>query len=242
VDPLAEETMDSFGYCYQSPINYFEPDGCSPISILLKMMLKKGAKEGLKSFAEKQIKNKIERYVTKLAKGQYKKLGKELGDEIEKILGDLDEEWWETAIELVPIAGDAYGTTKFGIKLKRAYDKMQDLENKYIGKLHDLLPKSLQEELKKKSRRKGVRDAKVDQKAGARNTEEYDGEEIYVKAKKDDIENQIEGDHIIPVIKDPSKMQDPRNIRFKTNANHKEKTRSENTKGGKKVHRSSRNF
>jgi hypothetical protein len=43
----------------------------------------------------------------------------------------------------------------------------------------------------------------------------------------------IEGDHLIPVSKDPSKMTDPRNVRFKTNSDHKEKTRIENSKPNK---------
>ncbi len=27
VDPLAEKTMDAYGYCYQNPINLVDPDG-----------------------------------------------------------------------------------------------------------------------------------------------------------------------------------------------------------------------
>ena len=31
VDPLAEETMDPYGYCYNNPINLIDPDGKLPI-------------------------------------------------------------------------------------------------------------------------------------------------------------------------------------------------------------------
>jgi hypothetical protein len=31
VDPLVEQTMDAYGYCYQNPIKFIDPDGLSAI-------------------------------------------------------------------------------------------------------------------------------------------------------------------------------------------------------------------
>ncbi|WP_223302325.1 hypothetical protein [Flavobacterium branchiophilum] len=233
--------MDSFGYCYQNPINYIEPDGCSPISVLAKMLLKVGAKKAIKEFAEKQIKNRLKKYLNQLGKKQFKKFGKEFAEDLDDIMDTLDPEWWETAIEFVPVAGDVYGASKFGIKVAKAYEKLQNLENKYIEKIGDLLPVSIKDKFTKEMRNKGVSDARRDQKAGARN-DFPDGEEIYVKTKKDDpIENRIEGHHLESVKENKSKMTDPRNIRFKTYTDHKKIYKRDN-KGGKRVHRSSRFF
>ena len=212
--------MDAYGYCFQNPINYFEPDGCSPISVLAKLLIKVGAKKVIKEFAEKQIKSRLKSYLSKLGKKEFKKFGKEFAEDLSDIMDTLDSEWWETAIELVPVAGDVYGASKFGIKVAKAYEKLQDLENKYIKKLDDLLPASVKKEFRDKMRRKGVSDAKIDQKAGART--DIADEEIYTKTKiSDPIENRIEGHHLELVSENKAKMADPRNIRFKTNKEHK---------------------
>jgi RHS repeat-associated protein len=234
VDPLAEETMDSYGYCFKNPVYYFEPDGCSPISYFLKTLMKVGAKKAIKEFAENQIKKRLKIYTKHLADKQFKKFGKEFAKDLDIILGDLDAEWWETAIEMVPVAGDVYGTSQFALKLKKAYDRLQDLENKYIGKLDDLLPKSLSDDIKKKMRNHGINDAKIDQKNGFR---DLINEEKYIKNQSGDIKNNIEGHHKVFVSHDASQMGDPRNILFKTHTDHKKIHNK-----GKKVHRSSRYF
>jgi RHS repeat-associated protein len=212
VDPLVEQTMDAYGYCYQNPLIYIDPDGASPISVLLKQMLKVGAKKGLKEFGERQIKARLQGYAKMMGEKQFKKFGQEFAKDLDKILGELDSEWWETAIELIPVAGDAYGGTQFAIKLKRAYDKLQDLENKYVDQIYRSLPASLREKFKAKMRRKGVADAKKDQMAGARTDKKFEDESIYKKGKYGDRSSQIDGHHIEDVLNNPSMMSDPRNI------------------------------
>ncbi len=103
------------------------------------------------------------------------------------------------------------------MKIAKVYKKMQDLENKYVEKIYDALPEKLKKEFKEAMRRKGVRDAKRDQRAGVN----VEGE-IYSPSKKGDaIEDRIEGHHKDFVSEDPSKMTDPRNIKFMKNKDHK---------------------
>jgi hypothetical protein len=149
---------------------------------------------------------------------------KQFAKDLDGVLETLDNAWWETALELVPVAGDVYGATKFGMKIAKAYEKLQDLENKYVEKIYDALPEKLKKEFKEVMRSKGVRDARKDQKAGV----DVDGE-MYVPSKKGDtIEDRIEGHHKEYVKDDPSKMTDPRNIKFMKNKDHKELHKTDN--------------
>jgi RHS repeat-associated protein len=212
VDPEYEKfpNWSPFNYCLNNPINFEDPDGNSPISVLAKMFIKAGAKKAIKEFAQNQIQKRLQNYMSKEFKKQFSK-------DLQGILDGMDSEWWEIGIELIPAVGDAYGTTKFGIKLAEAYDKLQDLENKYVEKIYNSLPKEAQKKFKETMRSKGVSDAKRDQKAGV----DVEGETYKPTKKGDPIENRIEGHHKEPVAKKPSKMTDPRNIEFKTHTDHK---------------------
>ncbi|MEH0152860.1 SpvB/TcaC N-terminal domain-containing protein [Limibacter armeniacum] len=204
VDPKAEKFAEWTPYNYSSnnPINLFDPDGRSPISVLAKMVVKQGIKAGIKSYAKNQIKRRLSKYMSK-------KMGKQFLKDLDEVLDILESEWWETAIELIPVAGDAYGATKFGKKVVKAYEKLQDLENKYVEKIYNALPASEKKKFKRNMRSNGVRDAQKDQASGV--------EGLGVKYEKN---KNIEGHHKKFVKDDPSQMSDPRNIEFMDKENH----------------------
>lgn len=121
----------------------------------------------------------------------------------------IDSEWWEMAIEMVPVAGDAYGATKFGKRIAAAYSKMQEIENKYVEKIYNSLPSSEKERFKKNMRKAGVRDAKRDQNSGIFNGEQFIGD------------GKVDGHHIESVLDNPARMTDPSNIRMMKKEDHK---------------------
>lgn len=179
-----------------------DDDGDSPISVLAKMAAKQGVKVAIKRFAKQQIEHRFKNYMSK-------NIAKQFAKDLDDILGTLDNTWWETGLELIPVAGDIYGGTKFGIKVAKAYEKLQDLENKYVKKIYDALPASQKAKFKKAMRNAGVRDARKDQKAGV--------EDLGIPYQKG---QKIDGHHEVPVKEDISRSSDPRNIEFMKKEEH----------------------
>ncbi len=198
VDPLVHKFpgWSPYNYTLDNPIVYTDPDGRSPISVLAKMVAKQGVKAGIRAYAKKQIRGRLQNYMSK-------NMAKQFAKDLDGVLEILDNSWWETAIELVPVVGDVYGATKFGKKVAKAFDKLQDLENKYIDKIYESLPASEKKKFKKSMRNAGVRDARKDQAAGV------DG--LGVKYEKG---KGVDGHHKTMVKDDPGQMTDPRNIEF----------------------------
>ena len=205
MDSKWEKNIFATPYCYtlNNPIVNFDPDGNSPFSVLIKYASKQGVKTGIKTFVEKNIQHRLQNYMSKNMLEQFAK-------DADNIIGLLDNSWWETAIELIPIAGDVYGTTKFVNKLKKVYNKLQDLENKYVGKIADSLPMEESKLFKSRMRRHGIEDARKDQSKGL----DIGGDLKYEKNK------EIEGHHIKSVSKHSDKMTDPRNIKFMHKKDH----------------------
>ncbi len=195
-----------------NPVKFVDPDGKSPFSAFAKAIIKVGIKKAMKEFAENQIQKRLQKYMSD-------KIGKQFLKDLGDVLSELDSEWWEVLIEVTPVIGDFYGTSKFAIKVKKTYNKLQDLENKYVEKIYESLPPELKKEFKKIMRNKGVSDARRDQKAGYRDDVV---EEKYVRSKKgDSFEERVEGHHKESVSENPDKMTDPRNIEFMKNKDHK---------------------
>lgn len=135
---------------------------------------------------------------------------KQFAKDADDIVNTLDNSWWETALDLVPVAGDIYGSAKFIQKIKKVYDRSQDLENNYVKKILEKLPPKQRKQFIENMRRRGVEDARKDQSKGL----DVGGVLKYEKNKK------IEGHHTESVSKHPEKMTDPRIIEFKTNKDH----------------------
>jgi RHS repeat-associated protein len=201
-DPLGEEGgLNLYLFVYNESLNWVDPYGDSPFSVMAKFMVKKGIKEGLKEFAERQVKKRFQKYMKEKTK-------KEFAEELEGILSSLDSTWWEICIELSPVLGDFYGGGKLALKARDAYDQLQDLENKYVEKIYDSLPKSQREKFMASMRRAGVRDARVDTKT----LDKVTGSATNIKGKQ--------GHHMDNVKSTPGRASDPRNIDFQTPSEH----------------------
>lgn len=205
VDPLCEKyySISPYAYCHNNPAMFVDPDGNSPLSALIKATAKQGVKAGIKSYVKNNIERRLKNY---MSKDMLKQFAKDADD----VMGTLDNSWWENALELVPVAGDIYGSTKFVKQVTKAYDKLQDLENKYVGEIYKSLPKGQRDKFVKNMRSKGVADARKDQAKGL----DVGGDVKYEKGGKTD------GHHTEKVSENPDKMTDPRTIEFKKQEDH----------------------
>jgi len=205
VDPLAEKyaNVSGYTYCLGNPIKLVDTDGNSPISALIKFAAKKGIKAGIKAFVKRNIEHRLKNYMSKQMLKQFAK-------DADDIIGILDNSWWETGLELIPVVGDIYGSTEFVRKMAKVYDRLQDLENKYVKKIYESLPAKERKKFVERMRSKGVQDARIDQSHGL----DMGGKVKYEKGK------QIDGHHKKSVSLHKDKMTDPRNIEFKKREDH----------------------
>ena len=205
VDALTEKypSMGGYVYCAGNPVKLVDPNGESPLSALIKFAAKQGVKTGIKSYIKNNIEHRLKNY---MSKNMLKQFAKDADD----VMGVLDNSWWENALELVPVVGDIYGGSKFVKQIKTVYDKLQDLENKYVGEIANSLPKKERERFIKNMRSKGVADARKDQANGL----DVGGDVKYKKGQK------IDGHHKEKVSDNPDKMTDPRNIEFMKQEDH----------------------
>ena len=199
VDLDREKLIFSTPYCYtmNNPVNNFDPDGNSPFSVLIKYAAKKGVQTGIKTFVKRNIQHRLQNY---MSKNMLKQFAKDADD----VISILDNSWWETALELIPVAGDIYGSAKFVKKLRKVYDKLQDLENKYVDKIQKSLPEKQRKQFIERMRRRGVEDARKDQSKGL----DIGGDLKYESNKG------IDGHHKESVSLHHDKMTDPRNVEF----------------------------
>ena len=162
--------------------------------------MKVGIKKGMREFAEKQIKNRL----TKMTKKEAKEFMKDLED----ILNTLDSSWWEICLEFIPVAGDIYGAGKLAVKVRKAYSRLQDLENKMVGKIAKRLKGKNRKKFMNNKRSQGVGDAKKD----------IDAKNIHTGSK--DSYKGKQGHHGDNVATTPERASDPRNIDFQTPEEH----------------------
>ena len=205
MDPLCEKyySVSPYVYCHDNPVMLVDPDGNSPLSALIKIAAKKGVKAGIKTYVKNNLEHRLKNYMSKNMLKQFAK-------DVDEVVGALDNTWWENAFELIPVVGDIYGTSKFAKQMRTVYDKLQDLENKYVGEIYNSLPIDKQKIFVQNMRRKGVADARKDQAKGL----PIGGKTKYEKGKK------IHGHHRESVSKHKEKMTDPRVIDFLEEQEH----------------------
>lgn len=123
LDPMAEDFYDwsPYNYSYNSPIFFSDPDGNSPISMIIKQAAKVGLKKAMKSYIKSSIKKRLKNYGSK-------KWGKQLLNDATDALSGLDNAWWENVIEVIPAVGDAYGAASFGKKGYKVWRRLEKLE------------------------------------------------------------------------------------------------------------------
>lgn len=98
----------------------------SPISWLVKQLGKKAAVKAVKNYVKKNIKGKIK----ELTRERLKDHAKKFAQEADEIIGILDDPWWMTAIEMIPIVGDVVGGSRFVKQLDTVWDRIKSLERK----------------------------------------------------------------------------------------------------------------
>ena len=204
-DPLQEKYAGVSSYCYtaNNPIRFVDTDGNSPFSVLIKFVVKKEVQAGIKIFIKRNIQNRLQKYMSKNILKQFVK-------DADDVISILDNSLLENIAELTPVVGDIYGSAKFVNKLRKVYDKLQDLENKYVDKIQNSLPKTQRKHFIERMRRLGVEDARKDQLKELG----HGGNLKYEKNKG------IDGHHKESVLLHPDKMTDPRNIKFMNKKDH----------------------
>jgi hypothetical protein len=134
VDPEVLHDISPYAVFNNNPNFYVDPDGESPISIFAKAVAKAGLKKAVKEAVEAAVKKRLAAY---LSKGWAKQLGKDALDAIDIA---TSQSWWEYAIEVVPIAGDAYGAYKLGDqgynawKVVQRFERIAEWSSKAAGK------------------------------------------------------------------------------------------------------------
>ena len=190
------KNLSLFSYTYNNPVNLMDPDGESPASVVIKQLAKLGVKKGFRKQANILINRRLGKYMSR-------NLREKFDADLTKVIDTLDDSWWEIGIELIPVVGDIYGASKSAKRLKAAYNKFQDLENKYVKKIADSLSGAEKKRFIKNMRRNGVRDSKIDH--------EYMGKPY---------EKRMRGHHDYEAQNYPGKTTDPRNIRPMNGGEH----------------------
>jgi RHS repeat-associated protein len=120
-DWLAPHTINLYEYTYNDPINSFDPDGLSPVSVFAKAVAKQGLKKAAKEAIEAGIKSKLKAYASKKWAKTF------VDDAMTAVDVASGQAWWEYGVELIPVAGDVYG----GVKLSKSAHKLWKVQQKF---------------------------------------------------------------------------------------------------------------
>ena len=126
VDPLAEKytNVSGYTYCLGNPVKLVDPDGYSPISVFAKLAAKQGVKAAAKTTLKRYITRKLKNYSSKKWAQHF------ADDALTAIDMATTESWWEYAIEVIPVAGDAFGGYKLTKQGKAVWKIIQRIKNR----------------------------------------------------------------------------------------------------------------
>jgi hypothetical protein len=123
LDPVDVPNLSPYSVFGNNPIANNDINGDSPISFFAKQLAKAGLKKATKEFVEYEIKLRLKSYASK-------QWAKQLAKDADGLLEAYDTEWWEYAVELVPVAGDIYGGYTFTKETKQVWDKLSAIQNR----------------------------------------------------------------------------------------------------------------
>ncbi len=122
-DPVFNASISPYEVYNNNPLYFIDPDGESPISMLIKAAAKAGLKKAAKEVVENQIKKRLSAY---MSKGWAKQL---IGDAIDAVDFATSQSWWEYGVEFIPWVGDAYSTGKFTKQQYHVWKMVQKFES-----------------------------------------------------------------------------------------------------------------
>jgi RHS repeat-associated protein len=134
IDPVEQPDISGYAVFNNNPNFFTDPDGESPISIFSKQVAKKGLKKAAKETVEAMVKSRLKSYMSQKWASQLAK------DALDAIDLATSQSWWEYAIEVIPIAGDAYGAYKLSdqaynvYKITRRFEKIAEVGAKTVAK------------------------------------------------------------------------------------------------------------
>ncbi len=108
VDPMMDKypNISSYNYCVLSPVRLVDPNGESPVSMGAKFIAKNATKAAAKALVKNLVSNRLKNYASQKWAKQL------LSDALTGVDIAMGQAWWEYAIEVIPVAGDAYGAYK----------------------------------------------------------------------------------------------------------------------------------
>ena len=113
-----------YTYCLNNPLNLVDPDGNSPISIVIKFSSKKALVQTAKTVVKSTIKNRLKAYTSQKWALQLTE------DALTAIDVATGQAWWEYALEFVPLVGDGYGVAKISIQGSKVWKIVNRIENR----------------------------------------------------------------------------------------------------------------
>jgi hypothetical protein len=123
IDPKDQEDLSPYAVYNNNPNYFIDPDGESPISVFAKQVAKAGLKKAAKEAVEAAIKKKLASYMGN-------KWARQLADDaLTAIDMATGQAWWEYAIEMIPVAGDAFGAYKLGEQGYKTWKVVQKFES-----------------------------------------------------------------------------------------------------------------
>ncbi len=122
--------LNLYGYSYQHPVNFSDPDGNSPISF----GAKRAALASAKLAARQVIENRLTASMYRLAGSRVGRVAGRIGDQaltaVDMAFAAQSGAWWEIGLELIPVVGDVYSAGSLANKLPKLHNALQTIQRR----------------------------------------------------------------------------------------------------------------